>query len=72
MEHQPVTNSVEDIPDKDLLERAVRNAKPRKGRVPKWSAVSDTFGLGSTYSIQLCRRFDVDPDQQVGRNGVIR
>lgn len=60
--------TVHDIPDADLVRRAVRNAWPKKrGKVPRWSAVADTFALGSTYSIQLCRRFDVDPDAPVGR-----
>lgn len=64
--------SVNDIPDEKLVERAVRNARPRKGRIPRWAAVADAFGLGSTYSIQLCRRFGIDPDQLIGRNGIIR
>jgi len=65
-------DSVDSIPDEKLLERAVRNARPRKGRVPRWAAVSDAFSLGSAFSIQLCRRFGVDPDQQIGRTGVVR
>jgi hypothetical protein len=40
----------------------VRNARPKRG-VPKWSAVADTFALGSTYSILLCRRFGIDPEK---------
>jgi hypothetical protein len=51
-----------DITDDRLVERAVRNARPKRG-VPKWSAVADTFGLGSTYSILLCRRFGIDPEK---------
>ncbi len=62
----------DDVPDERLVERAVRGARPRKGRVPRWSAVADAFALGSTYATQLCRRFNIDPDQQVGRNGVVR
>jgi hypothetical protein len=64
--------TVNDIPDEQLLGRAVRNARPRRGRVPRWSAVSDLFALGSTFSMQLCRRYGVDPDQQIGRTGVVR
>lgn len=64
--------SVDDITDEQLLERAVKAARPRRGRVPRWSAVADLFALGSTYSIQLCRRFGLDPDQQIGRNSVVR
>ena len=65
-------DTVSDIPDDQLLERAVKSARPRKGRVPRWAAVSDTFALGSTFSIQLCLRFGLDPDQQIGRSGIVR
>jgi hypothetical protein len=61
--------SVNDIPDNELLGRAVRNCRDRLAgkKSPRWVAVSDTFVLGSTYSRQLCRRFGVDPDEMVGR-----
>lgn len=59
--------SVNDIPDSELLGRAVRNCRARHARkAPRWVCVSDTFCLGSTYSMQLCRRFGVDPDEMVG------
>ncbi len=60
--------SVNDIADVELLGRAVRGCRARlTGKSPRWVGVSDTFGLGSTYSRQLCRRFGVDPDEMVGR-----
>lgn len=60
--------TVDDIPDTELLERAVRNARGRTGRInPRWIGVADTFGLGSTYSRQLVRRFGLDPDEKVRR-----
>ncbi len=63
-----VEQSVNDIPDNELLGRAVRNARGRTGRInPRWHGVADTFGLGSTYSRQLCRRFGLDPDERVKR-----
>jgi hypothetical protein len=31
----------------------------------RWSAVMDQFVLGSTYAYQLCRRFDIDPEEMV-------
>lgn len=63
-----VEASVNDIPDNDLLGRAVRGCRARSsGKSPRWVCVSDTFGLGSTYSQQLCRRFGVDPDEMIGR-----
>lgn len=63
----PVEQSVNDIPDADLLCRAVRSSKPRRGsrKAVRWSVVADRFGLGSTYAAQLCRRFGVDPNEMV-------
>ena len=64
-------SSVDDIPDTALIERAVKNCRDRKSRKgerhPRWVAVMDTFALGSTYAMQLCRRFNLDPDEQVKR-----
>jgi hypothetical protein len=71
MAEQKHTATVYDIPDAKLLERAVRSARSRdypKGRKHwRWLAVQDAFGLGSTYSHQLCRRFDLDPEEKVSR-----
>jgi len=56
--------SVADIADSELLRRVVRSIarnRPRRKEFA-WAAVSDAFGLGSTYSAQLLRRFDLDPD----------
>ena len=33
--------------------------------VPLWSVVRDLFCIGSTSSIELCQRFDIDPHQAV-------
>lgn len=62
---QPVAApSMPQISDSELLRRCVRSVVRR--RKPKtlvaWSAVSDVFGLGSTFSAQLCRRFGLHPD----------
>jgi hypothetical protein len=56
--------SVADIPDAELLRRVVRSVvrnRPRRKEFA-WAAVSEAFGLGSTYSAQLCRRFGLDSD----------
>lgn len=64
-------SDVSSISDTDLLARAVKNCRARalrKGvKHPRWSAVSDTFALGSTYSYQLCHRFGLDPEEMVKR-----
>ena len=63
--------SVNSIPDADLLARAVASARSRrhnKGhKHPRWVAVMDAFSLGSTYAAELCRRFGIDPEEEVSR-----
>lgn len=56
------TGTVADYPDAHLLMRAVKNAIRNRKREPAWSRVSKVFGLGSTYSAQLCKRFGFDPE----------
>lgn len=56
------TNTVADITDEQLIRRAIMNARWKNGE-PRWAAVANAFSLGSTYAIQLCRRFNVDPDK---------
>lgn len=62
------TGTVADIPDEELLRRAVRGARPRtRGKQIRWACVVDRFALGSTYAQQLCRRFNLDPDEMLKR-----
>lgn len=65
------TGTVADYPDDFLLSRAVRGCRDHTAssghRHPRWVAVSITFGVGSTYAMQLCRRFDLDPTEKVAR-----
>lgn len=50
----------------DLLGRAVMNARLGWGRKgPRWRAVMAVFGIGSTRAQELCRRFGLDPDEEV-------
>lgn len=54
------------ITAEQLVERAVRNAHPREtGRAPRWVAVMDAFGIGSTYAYDLCKMHGLDPDELV-------
>lgn len=63
--------SVRDYPDEALLRRAVINCRDETAysgfQHPRWVAVANTFSLGSTYARELCRRFDLDPDEMVVR-----
>jgi len=54
-----------DISDEELLRRAVTHAKPRHRRQVRWAVISELFSLGSTYSQELCARFDLDPDDEI-------
>jgi len=57
---------VREITDEQLVCRAVMNARPRgMGDAPRWAAVMDTFGLGSTYAWELCEAHDLNPDDRV-------
>ena len=62
--------SVNDIPDDELIRRVINGLKrmprrPSARTVPLWTKVGYRFCLGSTYSMQLCRRFGFNPDEQV-------
>ena len=60
---RPVAD-IPDIPDSELLRRVVLSVVRKRPRRKEfaWDAVSEAFGLGSTYSAQLCRRFGIDPN----------
>ena len=63
-------NSVNDISDSELLRRVVINcrARPPAARAHyRWVAVMEAFSLGSGYSMELCLRFGLDPDEVVRR-----
>lgn len=66
-----LTRTVADIPDAELLSRAVKSCRDnsrRKGeKHPRWIAVVATFALGSTYAHQLCERFGLNPNEEVSR-----
>lgn len=59
-------NSGQDYQPLAMVERAVRNARPHRTLpAPRWVAVRDVFGYGSTTSVALCRRFGLDPYEDV-------
>lgn len=64
-------SSVNSIPDAELLRLAVTNARDRQRRKgekhPRWTAVKSVFQLGSNYSMELCARFGLDPDEEVNQ-----
>ncbi len=68
---ESITGTVADIPDEELLRRAVCGARSRNHnkdvKHPRLVAVMDIYHLGSTYAGQLCTRFGLDPYEQVAR-----
>jgi hypothetical protein len=55
-----------EISDEELVRRAVRNARPRHpaGGV-RWHAVVEALAVGSGYAVNLCRRFNLDPNEEL-------
>lgn len=54
------------LTDEELVRRAVRVAGWRGPLRPRWAAVRDSFGCGSTVASALCSRFGLNPDEEVG------
>lgn len=58
----------DDIPcnDLELVRRAVVHPTNRlAGDMPRWAVVKVVFCTGSTVARELCRRFNVNPDDMV-------
>ncbi len=53
--------------DEELVRRAVVNARrpDRAGGVLRWEAVKNSFGCGSTVAVELCWRFNLNPNEEV-------
>lgn len=66
-----MSETFHEIPLEELVRRATGSARSRNLRKgmkhPRWVAVMDAFALGSTYAHDLCRRFNLDPDELVKR-----
>jgi len=55
--------------DLRLVEYAARNAgRIASNLAPRWSHVVEAFGVGSTSACEICRRFELDPDEVIGGN----
>ena len=64
-------SSLHDITAENLVKRVLANLTPRNTRKGekkmRWVVVMETFALGSTYSKDLCRKYDLDPDEMLKR-----
>jgi hypothetical protein len=55
-----------ELSDVELLRRAVTYSRPHGfGVIEKWRAVGLLFGVDEAVAQRLCKRFRVDPDEQV-------
>lgn len=61
-----MTAAAREIEDFELVQRAVRNARPVSNQKElRWACVAEVFGCGSTVAQKLCKRFGLDPDTQI-------
>lgn len=53
--------------DRELIRRALRNMRPRRGErnVYRWVMVKNLFGVGSTVAHALCAEFNMNPDEVI-------
>lgn len=56
-----------DIPydERELIRRAIRQARPRARAEPRWVMVKRIFGTGHTVSVAICERYGFDADKEV-------
>lgn len=58
--------SLHELSDAELVARAVRNARPHgPGEFCRWVVMMETFGLGATYSVDLCRQYGLNPEDKL-------
>jgi len=51
--------------DNRLLWGVMHNLKATNKVKTRWAVVVNTFGCGSTKATELCRRFNLDPDEEL-------
>lgn len=53
--------------ERELLERVMRNARPknRNSYKTRWIIIKEVFGVGSGVANALCHEFNLDPDEEL-------
>lgn len=51
--------------ERDLIQRAIKQAKPFAAKTPRWVMVKHVFGTNHTVSTAICTRYGFDPDQEL-------
>ncbi|RUU79993.1 hypothetical protein [Mesorhizobium sp. M7A.F.Ca.MR.362.00.0.0] len=61
-ENKRMNDTLDAIDPRRAFVNARRICARRYQRSPNWVLAMELFGLGSTYSFALCRRFGIDPE----------
>lgn len=51
--------------ERQLIKRAIRQARPSSTRVARWIMVKRIFGTGQSVSREICLEYGFDPDGDV-------
>ena len=51
--------------ERELIQRAIKQAKPFAHNTPRWVLVKRVFGTGSTVSTAICAKYGFDPDKEL-------
>ena len=51
--------------ERELIQRAIRSAKPAFEPSPRWVMVKLVFRTGQGVSEMICREYGFDPDEEV-------
>lgn len=62
LERTRMNETLDAIDPRRAFMNARRICKRQYQRSPNWVLAMELFGLGSTYSFALCRRFGIDPE----------
>ena len=51
--------------ERELIQRAIKQAKPFAAKTPRWVLVKRVFGTGQTVSRAICTKYGFDPDKEL-------
>lgn len=63
-EQERMERTFDNIDLRRVFSNARRICKREYQRSPNWVLAMQLFGLGSTYSFAICRRFGIDPESR--------
>lgn len=51
--------------ERELIQRAIKKAKPFARKNPRWIMIKRLFGTGKHVSRAICTKYGFDPDQEM-------